>query len=460
MENKVPKVFISYSWSPKENKNKVLRLADRLISNEIKVIIDINDLKPGQDKHFFMEKNLDDKEICKVLIICNKDYMEKADERKGGVGTETEIITPQIYGKIDQERIIPIVFEKSPEGEAYLPIYLKTRKYIDLSEENFGEGYKELLENIRYSSNIDSSSTISSVDINIEKTNLNLKTTEIIKKIKKITTSNPNLILPLSKEFYSEFIKTLEQFRIKYYEEPDKPYNERVLESIDEMLPLKNDFISFIQLFYEEGINIDNSLLAKFLENILIDTWPKKNIGAYTDSDFDNYKFLKWELFLYLVTILIENEDYSTLSYILKRDYSFYIQDKKVNYKYQIFYIYPESIKETLGKKFLERLPEKYDSEILVTTDLILYYLASFHDTYWYPFLYRQSGLFNMKIEFFERLESREHCEKVKEVFGAINLENLRYKITNHVLYDFKEHFLFAYPIQEYIPPNKLATLT
>lgn len=47
-----------------------------------------------------MESMVQDSSIDKVLIICDKGYKEKADDREGGVGTETQIITPTLYGKV------------------------------------------------------------------------------------------------------------------------------------------------------------------------------------------------------------------------------------------------------------------------------------------------------------------------------------------------------------------------
>lgn len=74
-----PKVFISYSWHPEENKIRVEQLARRLMSDGVDVTIDVWSLKDGQDKYVFMEKMVTDTEINKVLIICNQDYAEKAD---------------------------------------------------------------------------------------------------------------------------------------------------------------------------------------------------------------------------------------------------------------------------------------------------------------------------------------------------------------------------------------------
>ena len=140
------KVFVSYSWFPDSNKEWVKRLVQRLESDGVEVVIDYKDLKLGHDKYAFMERIANDNSIKKVLIICNKSYKEKADSRSGGVGDESTIITSQLYGNLKQEKFIPIVNEYDEDGKPYLPNYLSSRLYADLTE--FDVGYKELLKNI------------------------------------------------------------------------------------------------------------------------------------------------------------------------------------------------------------------------------------------------------------------------------------------------------------------------
>lgn len=146
MINNRKKVFISYSWVPEENKQWVEKLAKKLENDGIEVVIDYKNLKLGYDKYTFMEKMVNDSSIDKVLIICNSEYKKKADARIGGVGDEATIITPQVYRQAEQEKFIPVVCEKDANGEPYLPIYLASRMYADLT--NFSEGYKNLLENL------------------------------------------------------------------------------------------------------------------------------------------------------------------------------------------------------------------------------------------------------------------------------------------------------------------------
>lgn len=145
-EDRIPKVFISYSWS---SDAQVLSLAQRLIAHGVDVVLDKWDLKEGQDKYAFMERCVNDPEITKVLIVCDKQYADKANNRTGGVGDETVIISSEIYGNIKQEKFIPIITERDENGVAYVPTYIKTRIYIDLSDDSkYEEEYEKLLRNI------------------------------------------------------------------------------------------------------------------------------------------------------------------------------------------------------------------------------------------------------------------------------------------------------------------------
>ena len=145
MFDKIPKIFISYSWVKKQ---EAIDLAEKLCSHRVDVILDVWDLKPGQDKYFFMEQCVTNPEIDKVIMICDKSYTEKANERRGGVGDETMIISPDIYEKATQEKFIPVVIELNDDGKPFLPAYLKSRIYIDISGDNFEEGYEQLVRTI------------------------------------------------------------------------------------------------------------------------------------------------------------------------------------------------------------------------------------------------------------------------------------------------------------------------
>lgn len=142
---KNPRVFISYTGDDPDNRKWVKNLACRLRENGVDARIDIFHLKPGQDLPQWMtnELNMADK----VLLICDKYYVKKADSRSGGVGWETMIIQGDMMSNEQSNKYICIIRESSIDQG--LPIYVRSKYSLhwieyDISEENF----KELMYNL------------------------------------------------------------------------------------------------------------------------------------------------------------------------------------------------------------------------------------------------------------------------------------------------------------------------
>lgn len=141
-----PKLFISYRWSSPQHEEWVLSLATNLRSNGIEVILDKWHLQEGQDAYAFMERMATDPDVSKVLLICDRSYVERADKREGGVGTEAQIVSPQVYEKSDQTKFAAAVVEFDVDGKPFLPVYMRTRIYFDLaSEDAFSENYEKIV---------------------------------------------------------------------------------------------------------------------------------------------------------------------------------------------------------------------------------------------------------------------------------------------------------------------------
>lgn len=127
-----PLVFISYAWGDDGHNARVLRLAENLRRDGVEVIFDRWDLEAGQDLNHFMERSVNDPQVSKVLVILDRKYTERANSRAGGVGAETLILGPDVYADPQQTRCIPLLFE-SANGQPVLPVYLKSRLYLDFS---------------------------------------------------------------------------------------------------------------------------------------------------------------------------------------------------------------------------------------------------------------------------------------------------------------------------------------
>ena len=144
------RVFISYAWTDEAANERVRAVADRLQEDGIEVLLDRYDLREGDDKFAYMERSVSDKTVTKVLIMCSPTYKRKADQRQGGVGHESTILSPVIYAQVTQEgrdtaRVIPIIMETDAGPESVLPAMLASKMYIDLSsDELLSENYEQL----------------------------------------------------------------------------------------------------------------------------------------------------------------------------------------------------------------------------------------------------------------------------------------------------------------------------
>lgn len=146
MNNKIPKVFISYSWDNELHKEWVLNLAIKLRQGGVDVILDVWELNTaGKDKDFFMENSIASSD--RVLLIMTPNYKIKAENRKGGVGNEVSMVRAEKFNNQKTEKFIPIV--RSGSRDECTPLFVKSLIDIDMSiENNFEKSFEELLRTI------------------------------------------------------------------------------------------------------------------------------------------------------------------------------------------------------------------------------------------------------------------------------------------------------------------------
>jgi hypothetical protein len=134
-ETKDPSVFISYAWESEELKRWVLDFAKHLRSKGVNVILDQWHLGLGDNRFQFMEQSVTRGEF--VLVICTPTYAERSEERSGGVGYESNIITSRIAEKAGKQKFIPVL--RSGDWRTAVPAWLKFAVGCDLS----GDPYRQ-----------------------------------------------------------------------------------------------------------------------------------------------------------------------------------------------------------------------------------------------------------------------------------------------------------------------------
>ena len=256
-------------------------MAEKLSADGVHVILDKWDLKEGQDKYAFMERMVTDAEVGKVLMICDRLYAEKADGRKGGVGTESQIISPEIYAKVEQEKFIPIVAEYTDDGEPCLPAYLKGRIYIGLAhQDRYPQEYERLLRNIFDRPAFKRPPLGTPPSYLDEEATPQLKTGHKFARFSEALTNSRPHCRPSAIDYLEALLRAHDDFVITgdAGTEPD----EDVLARIEAFKPYRDQFVEFILLCGRYGV--DSSYFEKvveFFERALSYHSPAKEVRRY-----------------------------------------------------------------------------------------------------------------------------------------------------------------------------------
>lgn len=433
-------VFISYSWAVQE---KVINLAERLMANGIDVILDVYDLKEGQDKYAFMEQSVNNPAVDRVLIICDKTYKEKADNRAGGVGDETVIISPEIYGKSKQEKFIPVAVEADEDGHVYIPTYIKSRIYIDLSTEDdrYESEYEKLLRNI-YEAPLFKKPALGKKPEWLEQDTVDLSAIrDLIKQVRGYTGGNAAKADFLLRKTADEFLTAAKQYQIP----KNVPFDEGLLSAIDQSKSFRDLFLDYCESLIYSGLPVANTIAGIF-ERLYNGLHDASGRGSYGSNDFELYDYMIWELFITTTALLLHYEKYAdihsmlTHTYFLKRT-AFDISLE--SHTFLKFYTFCNTIEKTCKPKSNE--PKRYTmagdmlihreqkpiltKETISNADLFLYQMGltlqieEDRRGYWFPTTYVYHG---EAQPMWQRLKSKAYCETLFPLFGVKSVDEMK----------------------------------
>lgn len=330
----LPKVFISYAWTSEEYTKKIYDFVRRLRNDGVETLFDQFDLKPGNSLHNYMEKCVSDPSVTNVLVLLNPEYKKKADERKGGAGIETQIISEEVYNNLKNTKFVPIIFDLEGKQIAdVLPIYLKSRYFIDFSDiDNYEDQYKALVRHLygkpaMVKNNLGSKPSWvddpSSVSYDQDK--LKFISDSMSLGNEKVTyRKSLNLLI---KEFekcdylFSFELINIDNFEVAY--SSLSPFKNLVIGCINELIELDN-LSSFIQEFFE-NINEINS--------------KNKNSVRWK---YMMFKILFHEMIVSIVAIMYKNRKYIqiynliTSSFLARNEW-----ERNVNF-HNFFYSFKE----------------------------------------------------------------------------------------------------------------------
>lgn len=131
-------VFISYSRESEEHTVWVRRLADSLEAMpEFHVIFDDYDMHAGKDLTHFMDAGA---ASDRIVVVVTPEYVKKANERLGGVGYESSVISAHLLENNLADRFVPVIRRGTDR-----PSFLSSKAYVDFrNDQSFENSLGEL----------------------------------------------------------------------------------------------------------------------------------------------------------------------------------------------------------------------------------------------------------------------------------------------------------------------------
>jgi hypothetical protein len=306
-----PKLFISYSWSSPDHEQWILNLATELRESGVDVVLDKWDLKEGHDANVFMEKMVSDPEVTKVIMVSDETYAERANGRKGGVGTEAQIISAEVYAAQVQTKFVAVLPSLDPDGKPYLPVYYKSRIYIDLSDpEQYGKNFEQLLRWV-YDKPLHIKPVLGKVPSYLTETGTSALGTGASQRraLDSIRLAKPQALVALD-DYFSVLDESLGQFPLQ--REDSVEFDELVVASIQSMVVIRNEIEEVVTSLCRYMNTVEaGTRLHRFFERLAAWMDARPGTGSYRDWDFDNFRFLAWELYLLCMSIALKHEAFS-----------------------------------------------------------------------------------------------------------------------------------------------------
>ncbi len=437
-----PRVFISYSWSSPGHQARIRQWAEQLIQEGVDVELDQWGLKEGHDKYFFMEKIVSDESITHVLIFSDSTYSSKADLRKAGVGAESQIISNEVYSKVQQSKFIPIVCELTELGEPILPKFLQNRIWIDFSSPESANNNWEQLVRVLYGKPAHEKPALGKPPAYVTALTNAPASPGLVKfaALKQaIVLNKPGLKL-YRDDFFGACNSYADKLRIR--ERPDlENHAQRILDDCGKLKHVRDHIVDWVILEASTKPSEEfNDALIFELEQLLELKSKPENLNSWQDSWFDAHSVFVYETFLYVIAALIKASSFETLHLVF---HSHYVLPRNGSNKFEpfdAFYGYSDflQILAPEGKKLnapaAELVKRQADRSDISFKDLmqaeLLALMMSFivKDARWYPQTLHYAA-YEDAFPLFLKATRKRDFQKLAKITGISSADELRSQV-------------------------------
>lgn len=444
-----PRTFISYSWSSPTHESWVLALAERLMQDGVEVLLDKWDLKPGQDAQVFMEQMVSAPSVTKVLMICDRTYVEKANVRTGGVGTESQIISPKLYedNSATQTKFAAVCTALDADGKAYVPIFYSGRIYFDFTspdraEIQYDELLRWLLDKPRYIKPALGSVPSSIANPEGSGTTTSSRARRVEDALRQGLSSAPGLL----RDYVDAVVAELPHFKIDLQD--GEHHDDAVVREVERLRPYSNEFQNIVSALvrYSPSRAIFDILLSS-LEQVATFMYRPPDVNTWREDDFDAYKIFSHEIFLTTFAITLREKQFDLSSAQVNRAYFIRGLDRNAQSRSSVsftaFCELPSALdrrssrlnlrRQSLHADYIKEWHERHSLTFddVMQADFVLWIASLVRLTAddwrrWYPITLVFAANRFSPFEIFARSESRAFFASLLPVLGVDGADKLR----------------------------------
>jgi len=413
-----------------------------MVSDGVDVILDVWNLKEGNDKYAFMEQMVTDESVTHVLIFSDSEYAAKADTRKAGVGTESQIISREVYSKVRQSKFIPVVCEFDGSGEPFLPTFLKSCIWIDFSSSEAANENWEQLIRLLYGKPAHEKPNLGKPPSYVTE-NIAVPASPAIAKyaaLRQAILHEKRGLKLYRQDFLDACYEYADAMRVR--ERPDvENMGERVLEDCGKLKLVRDHIVDWVLL--ESGANPSEEfgeMLITVLEQLLELKSRPSEVNAWNDAWFDAHRVFVYEAFLYIIAALLKNGSFAILHLVFTNHYLLPETEKHGANQFstfEAFYGYSDALQvlASAGKKLcapaaelIKRQADRTDLpfvEVMQAELLVLLMSFIIDSGWWYPQTLHYSSCAGA-FPFFVRAAQHRHFQKLAQITGIGSADKLR----------------------------------
>lgn len=441
-----PKVFISYSWSSPGHQDRIRQWAEQLLNDGVEVILDVWDLKEGDDKYAFMEQMVTDESVTHVLVFSDAEYATKADARMAGVGTESQIISREVYSKVQQSKFLPVVCEFDDSREPCLPTFLKSRIWINFSSlEDGNDNWEQLIRVLHGKPAYEKPAlgqppTYVTTEVCVPASPTGVK----FAAFRQALAQEKRGLNIYRQDFLDECSNYADMLRIR--ERPDvSNMGQRVLEDCEKLKLVRDQLVEWVLL--ESGTNpsaeFEEALVSQLEQLLELKSRPSE-VNSWHDTWFEAHRIFAYQTFLYIVAALLKTDSFDALRLVFANHYQLpETEASRGNHfgTFDAFYGQSETLQILApeGKKLLapaatliKRQADRTDlpfTSVMQAELLVLLMAFITEGCLWYP----QTLLYSPHagpFPFFIKAERRRDFQKLAKITGIGSGDQLRALVT------------------------------